>query len=209
MEKDSKQKKDSKPIHGGKDAKGDEKKKPNAPVQQASLRKKRQPLSKDFRGVVRLIDRDIDGHYKVSEALMQVRGIGHTLSNALVLAIQRDLSIAPNLLVGDLTEEQLNSVEDVISNPAKHGVPLFLLNRRKDYDGGSDKHLLGTDLLFQMKQDVQREKETRSWVGWRHSLGQKVRGQHNRTTGRSGMTVGVIRKTLAPATAPAKAEEKK
>ncbi|MDP3742021.1 MAG: 30S ribosomal protein S13, partial [Candidatus Micrarchaeota archaeon] len=159
--------------------------------------------------VVRLIDKDIDGHFKISEALMNVRGVGHTLSNALVLAIQRDLSIAPNLLVGDLTEEQLNSVEEVISNPAKHGVPFFLLNRRKDYEGGSDKHLLGTDLLFQMKQDVQRQKETRSWVGWRHSLGQKVRGQHNRTTGRSGMTVGVIRKALAPATAPAKAEEKK
>ncbi len=211
MEKDSKSK-DSKTTgkdagKGGKDKV--EKKKPGAPVQQASVRKKRQPLSKDFRGVVRLIDRDLDGQYKVSEALMQVRGIGHTLSNALVMAVQRDLSIKPDVLVGDLTEEQLNSVEDVIKEPAKHGVPLFLLNRRKDYDGGSDKHLLGTDLIFQMKQDIQRQKETRSWIGWRHSLGQKVRGQHNRTTGRSGMTVGVIRKALAPATAPAKTEEKK
>jgi len=213
MEKDSKQK-DSKSTHGGKDAGKDgkdkvEKKKLGAPIQQASVRKKRQPLSKDFRGVVRLIDRDLDGHYKVSEALRLVKGIGHTLSNALVLIVQRDLSIKPDVLVGDLTEEQLNSVEEVIKSPAKHGVPFFLLNRRKDYDGGSDRHLLGTDLTFQTKQDVQREKETRSWVGWRHSLGQKVRGQHNRTTGRSGMTVGVIRKALAPASAPAKSEEKK
>jgi hypothetical protein len=36
-------------------------------------------------------------------------------------------------------------------------------------------------------------------VGWRHSIGQKVRGQHNRTTGRSGMTVGVMKKALKAA----------
>ncbi|MHA1858204.1 MAG: 30S ribosomal protein S13, partial [Candidatus Thorarchaeota archaeon] len=32
------------------------------------------------------------------------------------------------------------------------------------------------------------------WRGIRHALGLKVRGQHTRTTGRRGATVGVSRK---------------
>ncbi|MFH1246998.1 MAG: 30S ribosomal protein S13 [Candidatus Micrarchaeota archaeon] len=206
MEKDNK----SKDVKPSKDHNKSDKKKPaSAPSQQMSVRKMRKPTSKDFYGVIRLVDRDLDGHYKVSEALRQVKGIGHSLSNALIAVIKRELSISPDVLVGDLTEDQLGKVEEIIKNPAGYGVPLFLLNRQKDYDTGTDRHLLGTDLIFQTKQDIQREKETRSWIGWRHSLGQKVRGQHNRTTGRSGMTMGVVRKALAPASAPAKAEAKK
>lgn len=205
MEKDKPKEKDSK--GGSKDK--EVKKKPLASPQQSTVLRRRQPVSKDFRGIIRIVGKDIDGHYKVSEALRRVKGIGHCLANALSATIQKDLLINLDTLVGDLTEEQMLKIEEVIKNPQAHGVPVFMLNRRKDYELGIDRHLLSTDLVFQTKQDIQREKDARSWIGWRHSLGQKVRGQHTRTTGRTGMTVGVVRKTLAPATAPGKAEEKK
>ncbi len=206
MEKDNKPKeKDGKPS---KDHNKD-KKKPLAPTQQQSIVKKRSPASKDFRGVVRIVGKDIDGHYYLSESLRRVKGIGHALSSALIIAIQRELSISPKTLVGDLTEAQLDAVEEVIKSPGSHGVPSFMLNRQKDFETGENKHLLGTDLIFQQKQDIQREKDTRSWVGWRHSLGQKVRGQHTRTTGRTGMTMGVMRKTIAQQQVAAKQAETK
>lgn len=203
-----------------KDSKADAAKatKPAAPVARqgdryvSAIAAKRQPKSKDFRGVVRLVGKDIDGHLYLIEALRRVKGIGHSLTSALQKAIQKTLSIPSTALVGDLTEEQLTKVEELMKNPAAHGVPKFLLNRQKDYDSGVDKHLVGTDLVFQTKQDIEREKESRSWIGWRHSLGQKVRGQHTRTTGRTGMTVGVVRKALAKAggpTAEGAKEEKK
>ncbi len=74
-----------------------------------------------------------------------------------------------------------------------------MLNRRRDIESGKDKHLVATDLTFQTRQDVQRHKDTRDWVGWRHLIGQKVRGQRTRNTGRTGMSVGVLRKQAAKA----------
>lgn len=208
MEKNDKAK-DAKDVKPAKDHNKDKKKVLAAPSQNQSILKKRPPASGDFRGVIRLVGKDMDGHYYLSEALRRVKGIGHTLGNALSNAILIKLSISPKALVGDLTEDQLNKIEEIIKNPKTAGIPSFMLNRRKDIDTGEDKHLLGTDLIFQTKQDIQREKDTRSWIGWRHSIGQKVRGQHNRTTGRSGLTVGVVRKSIAPASAGTKDEAKK
>ena len=210
MEKDNKSK-DSKEAKPSKDHNKDKKKPaiPGMASQSQTVIKRRVPTSNDFRGVIRIVGKDVDGHLYISEALRRVKGIGHSLSNALIGAIQSQLSIKPTTLVGDLTEEQMNQVEELMKNPTKYGVPLFMLNRQKDYDSGEDKHLLGTDLIFQTKQDIQREKDTRSWIGWRHSIGQKVRGQHTRTTGRTGMTMGVVKKSLGPAAKPATAAESK
>ena len=63
-----------------------------------------------------------------------------------------------------------------------------------------------------MKQDIEREKELYTWRGFRHIYAKKVRGQHTRTSGRRGITMGVAKKTVmaartaaaaAPATKPA------
>jgi small subunit ribosomal protein S13 len=52
--------------------------------------------------------------------------------------------------------------------------------------------------MFATRQDVQFEKDTRTWRGWRHTMGQRVRGQHSRTTGRTGSSVGGLKKALKP-----------
>lgn len=165
--------------------------------------------SKDFRGIVRVIGKDIDGHMKVTAALMQVKGIGHNLAETLSRAIKAELGIDVSTQIGELTEEQIEKIENLAKGADKRVYKAFLLNRPRDVEVGDAKHLLGNELAFQIRQDIQREKDTRSYRGWRHSLGQKVRGQHNRTTGRSGLTVGVVKKTLQQAAAPAAKEEKK
>jgi len=76
----------------------------------------------------------------------------------------------------------------------KFGIPNWMLNRRKDLETGKDLHLIGSDLEFRVKQDIEFMKSIKSWKGWRHSLGLKVRGQRTRTTGRTGRTVGVHRR---------------
>ncbi|MEM4101177.1 MAG: 30S ribosomal protein S13, partial [Desulfurococcaceae archaeon] len=60
-----------------------------------------------------------------------------------------------------------------------------------------DIHLYGAQLLFYVKEDIEREKRIKSWRGIRHALGLKVRGQRTRTTGRLGVTVGVRKKKTA------------
>lgn len=164
--------------------------------------------SKEFKGVVRLAGKDFDGHLKVRRALTQIKGIDYNLSASLAAAIQAKLGIDPSMQVGELSEEKLDELETLIKNPGDSVLP-FLLNRQKDLETGTSRHLLATELSFAVNQDIQRQKETRSYVGWRHSLGQKVRGQHNRTTGRSGMTVGVLKKALKQAAASSEKKEEK
>ena len=80
-----------------------------------------------------------------------------------------------------------------------------MLNRRKDTYSGKDIHAIGTDLAYLVRQDIDHEKESGTWKGYRHAYGQKVRGQRTRSTGRTGMTVGVLRKSVlakAGASAP-------
>jgi small subunit ribosomal protein S13 len=58
-------------------------------------------------------------------------------------------------------------------------------------DTGSDFHLITSDVDFNIRNDIEREKSMNSWRGFRHTYGLKVRGQSTRTTGRKGGAVGV------------------
>ena len=164
---------------------------------------------KDFKGIVRVASKDLEGHLSLAAAFRKIKGVGHNLAENLALATKRDLGVSPKELVGNLSEEQLGKVEAMVKDPAKHGVKPFMLNRQKDRESGEDKHLVGTDLVFTNRQDIEFEKNTRTWRGWRHSIGQKVRGQHTRTTGRTGMSVGVLKKVAKAqkAAAAMKAQE--
>jgi len=44
-----------------------------------------------------------------------------------------------------------------------------------------------------IRNDIEREKTTGSWRGYRHMYGLKVRGQRTRCTGRKGGAVGVAK----------------
>lgn len=78
------------------------------------------------------------------------------------------------------------------------GIPNWYLNRRKDNDTGSDKHLITSDLDFTISNDIEREKTVYSWRGYRHMFGLRVRGQCTRTTGRKGGAVGVKKVVMRP-----------
>ncbi len=152
--------------------------------------------SKDFRGIVRLLGRDIEGHTTIKNALRKIRGFGYNASTNLARAISRELGVKPDVMVGDLNDQQLQTIEAFAREPLKHGFKSFQLNRARDPESNESRHLIANDLVFAVRQDLEREKNTRSWKGWRRSLGQRVRGQHTRTTGRTGLTVGVLKKAI-------------
>ncbi len=186
--------------------------KPGVAQKQSKLSQKQH--SADYRGIVRLVGKDLEGYWPLERALYRVKGIGQNLAHNLAFAIERELKISPKTDVGELSEEQLLAVESIIKSPGDHGIRDYNLNRQADPFDGKDKHLLASDLSFAHKQDVQQEIEMKSYKGWRFQLGQRVRGQHSRTTGRTGISVGVLKKALkqqkaaAPAAA-APAEKKK
>jgi small subunit ribosomal protein S13 len=152
-----------------------------------------------FRGIIRIAGKDVKGEVRLKRALFAVRGISHTLAIAAAEVLNKELSLDPDGRVGDLTEAQIEKIDLVLHNLHEHGIPKFLLNRRSDYASGVDKHVIMNDLLFEDTQDLDREKKSYSWKGYRHTYGQKVRGQRTRNTGRTGMAVGVLRKAIIAA----------
>lgn len=143
-----------------------------------------------FRHIVRIAGMDIEGDLLLPYGLAKIKGIGYNFALALI----RVLGYDPRLRVGFLTDEDVKRIEDAINNPSKYGIPSWYFNRRKDYVTGEDKHLIGADLIFAARQDIEREIKIKSWRGIRHALGLKVRGQRTHTTGRIGPTVGVSKR---------------
>jgi small subunit ribosomal protein S13 len=143
--------------------------------------------SSEFKHVVRLGGRDLNGKKKLIAALADIKGIGFTTANAIV----NKLNLDPNVRLGSLSETELKMIDDYVKSLHSYIDLPYLLNRRRDPSSGSNIHLISSDLEFIVKEDIRREKEIMSWRGVRHSLGLKVRGQRTRTTGRKGMTVGV------------------
>lgn len=162
---------------------------------------------KGIKGIIRIAGRDVYGEVPLNQAILRVRGIGYTSGNAMSGIVAEKLSVPANIEVGDLTQEQLEQLDKILLNMQDY-LPTYLMNRRKDPVDGKDKHVITNDLIFSVRQDIEKEKKVYSWKGYRHAYGQKVRGQKTRNTGRLGMAVGVLRKTILAAAQQQKAAEK-
>ncbi len=159
----------------------------------------------EFRHLVRISGRDLEGGKKLIVALADLKGVGYNFANVITTKLDLD----PRVRLGTLTDEQVEKVEAAIRDTSKSTLPKWYYNRRNDPETGEARQLLGADLDFAQKNDIEEEKNIRSWKGVRHSLGLKVRGQRTRTTGRGGRTVGVRKAVLvAAAKEAAKKEEK-
>ncbi len=143
-----------------------------------------------FKYIVRIAGTDVDGSLKTAWGLAEIKGIGVNLAYALC----RTLGIDPEKRIGFLTDAEVRKIEEALKDLSAYGLPEWVLNRRKDYVSGRNMHLIGAELIFYVKQDIEREKRIKSYRGIRHALGLKVRGQRTRTTGRLGITVGVRKK---------------
>ena len=143
--------------------------------------------SQEFRHIVRIAGKDVPGAKKTIIGVGQVKGIGYNFARALLQV----LKINPDSNVGFLTESQVVEIENAMRNPSSVNIPSWFLNRQKDMDTGNDFHLITSDVDFNKRNDIEREKGMNSWRGFRHTYGLKVRGQSTRTTGRKGGAVGV------------------
>jgi small subunit ribosomal protein S13 len=141
----------------------------------------------EYKHILRIVGKDIQGSKKLIVALSEVKGIGYNLAQVLL----QSLKISPNIRLGFLTDRELGDIEAALRDLARVGMPDWYLNRRKDMETGSNRHLLTSELDFTISNDIEREKSVMSWRGYRHMFGLRVRGQCTRTTGRKGGAVGV------------------
>ena len=159
---------------------------------------------KEFRPLLRIMDKDVDGEDAIFLALTRVRGVDFMLSNAICTV----MNLPKFEKCGNLSEAEVEKIEDCMQNPGKYGIPVWLMNRRKDPETGTDKHIVSATIGLQQGLDIRGMKKIRAYKGWRHGRGLKVRGQRQRRT-KKGALLGVTKKKEEPAKAkPATAAKK-
>lgn len=124
--------------------------------------------------LVRVLSTDLPGNKKIFIGLTRIKGVSFSFANAAC----RILKIDKNRKISELTKPEIDKLSEFIKNPV---MPEFLLNRRKDRESGKSTHVIGGDLDMQKEFDIKRLKKIRSYKGWRHALGQPVRGQRTKS----------------------------
>ena len=147
-------------------------------------------MSQETKRIVRLARTSLDGTKPALAALLEIRGVGLSYAHAVL----RVAGIDPFRRIGEIEDEKLSQIEDILTNPERYGISWWMLNRQKDYETGESLHFLGDEVRLVVEKDIKRMKAIRSWKGIRHHLGLKVRGQRTKTTGRAGRTIGYKRK---------------
>merc|ERR1711872_528864 len=147
-------------------------------------------LPEKFQHILRVLNTNIDGKRCAPYAISAIKGIGRRFAHVVL----RKADVDPTKRAGELTEDEVDRVVTIMQNPRQYKIPDWFLNRQKDVRDGKYSQVLSNNLDNKLREDLERLKKIRAHRGLRHYWGLRVRGQHTKTTGRRGRTVGVSKK---------------
>jgi small subunit ribosomal protein S13 len=153
---------------------------------------------KNFKYFIRVSNTDLDGNKNIGSALRKIKGVNFMFANM----VCQFAGVDKDKKAGLLDDSQVKKIDEIVSNPIKFKAPSWMLNRRKDYETGDDKHLLAGELSFFIDNDVKRMKKMRSYSGVRHGQGLPVRGQRTKSNFRRNKgksSIGVKKKAAVAA----------
>ncbi|CAI5711565.1 unnamed protein product [Hyaloperonospora brassicae] len=145
-------------------------------------------ISPDFQHILRILNTNIDGRRKVWVALTAIQGVGRRFS----IMVCKKAEVDVTKRAGELTNDEIERVVAIIQNPLQFKIPVWFLNRQKDFKTGKHSQIVANNLQGKWREDYERLKKIYAHRGLRHWWGLKVRGQHTKTTGRRGRTVGIL-----------------
>eukprot|EP00891_Asterochloris_glomerata_P000865 jgi/Astpho2/865/Aster-00712 len=144
----------------------------------------------NFQHILRVLNTNVDGKQNIMYAMTAIKGIGRRFSNIVCKKAEVDL----RKRAGEVTAKELEDIMQIVSNPRTFKIPDWFLNRQKDHKDGRFSQLTSSALDTKLREDLERLKKIRNHRGLRHYWGLRVKGQHTKTTGRRGKTVGVAKK---------------
>jgi len=158
-----------------------------------------------FKHIVRVANVDLPGAKIIRFALTNIKGVGINFADAVCIVAKVDRKEP----AGNLSDNEVQKLNEVVNNPKQHGIPEWMFNRKKDDESGENKHVLTGTLNYVHENDLKRLKKIKTLRGVRHQKGLPVRGQRTRSNFRKskGKVVGVTKKQVQPAAkaaAPAK-----
>ncbi len=127
--------------------------------------------------IIRIHNTDLDGEKPIQSALSKIKGISVMFANAVCIISEID----PKKKSGQLSDDEVNTLNGIIKDPLKHGMPEWLLNRRKDPATGNNMHILTSDLDFTKANDIKLLQKIKCYKGTRHSRRLPVRGQRTKS----------------------------
>eukprot|EP00998_Keelungia_sp_KM082_P010956 NODE_7179_length_602_cov_87.802105_g7156_i0.p2 GENE.NODE_7179_length_602_cov_87.802105_g7156_i0~~NODE_7179_length_602_cov_87.802105_g7156_i0.p2 ORF type:complete len:174 (+),score=47.82 NODE_7179_length_602_cov_87.802105_g7156_i0:58-522(+) len=146
--------------------------------------------TEDFVAVLRLLNTNVNGNTRIGYALTAIKGVGRRFS---ILCCKK-AEISLDRRAGTLNAEEIKRLTEVLQAPEKFKIPIWFLNRKKDPKEGKNSQLLSNQADAALRDDLIMLGKIRQHRGLRHAWGLRVRGQHTKTTGRRGRTVGVSKK---------------
>merc|ERR1711935_894609 len=143
-----------------------------------------------FQHGLRVLNTNIDGKRNIMFAMTAIKGCGRRYANLVLKKADIDL----HKRAGELSEEEVEKIVTIMQTPRQYKIPDWFLNRNRDIKDGKTNQVMANLLDNKLREDLERLKKIRAHRGLRHYWGLRVRGQHTKTTGHKGKTVGVSKK---------------
>lgn len=141
----------------------------------------------EIKRIVRVARTDLDGTKPIRNALRKIKGVNFSFANMLC----SKTGVNKTDKAGELDEDKLEEINNMIENPGDYDIPDWMMNRRRDFETNEDNHLIKSDLEFAEDQDIKRLKKTKAYRGVRHAQGLPVRGQRTRSNFRDKGTAAL------------------
>ncbi|XP_064227993.1 small ribosomal subunit protein uS13-like [Aotus nancymaae] len=140
--------------------------------------------------ILRVLNTNIDGWRKITFAVTAIKGVGQRYAHVVLRKADVDLTKR----AGELTEDEVEHVITIMQNSWQYKIPDWFLNRQKDVKDGKHSQVLANGLYNKLCEDLEQLKKIQAHRWLRHFWGLHVQGQHIKTTGCRGHTVGVSKK---------------
>mmetsp|Transcript_21093 Transcript_21093/g.60265 ORF Transcript_21093/g.60265 Transcript_21093/m.60265 type:complete len:155 (+) Transcript_21093:53-517(+) len=147
-------------------------------------------IQDNFQHILRVLNTNIDGTRKIAYALTAIKGCGRRFAH--IVCKKADVDVQKR--AGELSAEEIERIVTILQNPRQFKIPDWMLNRKKDIKDGRYTQQVANMWDNKLREDLERMRKIRCHRGLRHFWGLRVRGQHTKTTGRRGRTVGVSKK---------------
>jgi small subunit ribosomal protein S18e len=134
----------------------------------------------EFQHILRILNTNVEGKRNVVFGLTKIPGIGRRFSDLICKKAEVDV----DKRAGELTADEIEKVVAVIQNPRQFKIPLWFLNRQKDFKTGKYSQVFAQNIAAKYRDDIERMKKIRAHRGLRHWWNIRVRGQHTCSTGR-------------------------
>jgi small subunit ribosomal protein S18e len=134
----------------------------------------------EFQHILRILNTNVEGKRNVVFGLTKIKGLGRRFADLICKKAEIDV----NKRAGELTADEIEKLVAIIQNPRQFKIPLWFLNRQKDFRTGKYSQVFAQNFDAKLRDDIERMKKIRAHRGLRHWWGVRVRGQHTCSTGR-------------------------